>query len=549
MNGKTKEIKLGQIIDDREIRFNSIKIRQEALRENSERFAVYHIRCGGIKDRNKLTVRLMKEAWIESIRNAPLEKDERGRLDASIYLMFENSDTLREKLESIVSSMDVIDAGRPMKESLSTVDEKVALQLLLNSLHHREGDRINNAMGRCLQVQEYKDYHDEDKKGIHKEIVCLEYLFKNDSSLTSEDDQSIYLTVKVVTLTNIRESKYMAFKNGNTVDSYPQYVTDAYGIRSYDAENDRDAERYIERVTRYHEKNTVKFFHTGSPNILEDSRSAQVNRKIEMLNRRYPELDMRFETVRTSVFEPNGNTSNNKHNQRARELVEGCDIEYVNLAGEQYDKEFRDMKSHLGLKNRSSLDSFTEERVRVAFILHHELDYYDDLRKKAESDSERDSIIDPYGTYDGADCIQHISVERIQDIYSLSPKEADMRWKTFSENNIENMAVKLENHRRRMLLSDWPFRDPDGIPLEKDLKIAMRREDSDEDNYLMISLQPNGSFEIQELDESSEDYDLLDAMMADTSNIEAGIKDSDGNINLIWSTEIITIPETRPMAD
>lgn len=549
MSRNTKEIKLGQILDDREIRFNSIKIRPGALNEISERFDVYHIRCGNIKDRNKLTARLMKEAWIESIRNAPLEKVEGKRYDASIYLMFKTSETLAKNLRTIVSELKDVDAAKPIKESLATLDMKIALQLLINSLHHKEGDRINNVMGRCLQVQEYKDYRDNDKKGIHEEVVCLEYLFKTDFSLTFEDKQDTYLTVKVVTLTNIRDAKYMVFRNGMTVDSYPQYVTDAYGIRSYDVEKDGSAERYIEKVTRNHQKNTVKFFHTGSLNILDDSRSAQVNRKIEMLNRRYPELDIGFGTVRTSIFEPNGGTSNKKHSQLAKEIVERCDIEYVNLAGGQYDREFREMISHLGLKTHSSLDYFSEDRRKVAFVLHHSLGYIDNLRKKAKEDADNEAIIDPYGTYCSADCIQHIAVETIQYINSQNPNEAKMIWKTVMDNNIENVAVKLENHYGRMLMSSWPFMDLEGMPLEEGLKIAIRSDDTEDDEYLMASIHRDGSFEIQDLDECSEDYDLLDSMMTDSANVEVGIKDSEGNINLIWSTDIITIPVTDAMAD
>ena len=546
MKAKEKEIKLGQMLDARTIRFNFVRCAPDALSIIDRDFSVFRIRCIGYENRNHLSTQLRKQNWAWAVRNSPFEKNGDSEENVSAYVMCEKNPDRLQELEKIVSKMDSVNVGKPIRDSFPGIGLTVSLQLLANSFHHRNVERMNNVLGRFLQIYKYIDYNDEKKKGIHREIVCIEYLFRTLPSLVDPEKEDTFLTFKVVTLTNVRDCRFMKFSKNKCEANYPHFVEDKYGLRIADPKSDRNNEQFIEHTTVNHSKNVITFFHSGSKSVLEKSKSANINSMLQKMNDFYPGINLSLGTIDTEVFEPNGNISNVYHNKKARSLLEGCNVDLVNLAGDEYTDIFEELKSKLAIPKNTSLDKFANDVPKTAFVLIHEPEYYSELKIPDEYEKDLDK-----------DILQHITVEKIKEMKETAENDNDLAisWKVLAENNIENMAVKLENLCHKMLLTKWPMKNIPGENLVGDYAFAMRaREAESEDGepkFVFSIFHQDSTFEeISLLEEDNEKYwRLYEALYTDPVNIELAVQDPNGNINLVWKTDIVTIPLSEPMAD
>lgn len=548
MSSKKNGIKLGNSLDDRSIRFNVVITSEGSFDALGKEYQILKIRCKDYSKRNDLSVVLRKQDWILAVRNSSYDTYSDEDLRVSVFVFCRIAADNQSRLESIIKDMDNPDIGKPIYVPIPEVPPEVVLQLLANSLHHHDGDRINNVLGRCLEIVDYKDYGDENK-GIAKEIVCLEYLFRKLPSISMPNEEDVALTFGVVTLTNTREKNKIDFRKGKTVHSYPHFVKDRYGLRIADFSEDSNAEQYIERTTRYHEKNVITFFHSWSLDVLNESRSAHVNRILEKIKTYYPEMGLDLKRIDTRIFEPVGNTSNVYHNELARRIVETSNFDFINLAGDEYVPLFNDIVSQFSLTKRPSLDGFFEKPKEIRIVVIHNEEYY--------RDEER---FDEYLTPIDTDCIQHLTVESIEEGLADCRTDSDKEtfWKILVGNSLENIAVKLENQKKSMMMTKWPLCNIQNNPLKGDYTFAMRarelEDDSEEDPepvFVRLAVHSNGSIEdIAYLNEEDEDhYELFKAINVDPVNIELVVEDDSGNINQVWKTEYVTIPETEPMEE
>ena len=543
---KAKDVKLGTSVGIRSIRFNQVCLGCKDFGFLDKEYSLFRIHSTNHTERNRISAVLRKQDWVIAVRNTPYEDSADRTMITSVYAMCENSGDEGRKIAELVENLGSASIGKPVTEQFATTSAEVVLQLLANSLEHKNVERINNVLGRCLTVHKFNNYSDAELKKIHREIVCLEFLFRKLPSIETPGTEDIYLTNGVVTFTNLRDAKYIRFRKGKSPESYPHLVNDLFGLRMADSVEDKGKEQYIERVTGGHSKNLMKFFNSGSEQALDSTKSAYIDRFLKNLNDFYPDLKIGLKRIDSQVFEPTGNSSNIYHMEKARELVEKCSFRFVNLCEDDVDDIFDEVKKRFALKKRPSLDSFSEKPREIEFVLIHSHEYYED--QNAE---------DAYQKESSAECVQHVTVEKILDFIreAKSEKDLDTAWKLFAENCIENMAVKLENAEHKFLLTKWPQKDADCKEIDTKLTFCMRardaEEDEDEPRFVSYTVNHEGTFSEPRLldEENDDDYALIEAMMVDPVKIEVAIRNGSGNTNLIWSTDAITVPRADAMRE
>ena len=188
----------------------------------------------------------------------------------------------------------------------------------------------------------------------------------------------------------------------------------------------------------------------------------------------------------------------------------------------------------------------SKEKLNIRYI--HEKNYYEEkdflcgLSKEIGSRGKEDSCkeLDPYGMKAKGYAVQHITVEN----FSLKNKAAVM-------NIVKELCIKQDIHREKLSMinwadfafaEDWIF----GIVLEK--------------RYFFMTIHPDGSFDIQEMQRdlfSMNEYDAyMDYFSADEeyasgnySGVLGLIKDAKGNINLIKDTSVFSLPDFMSLGE
>ena len=182
----------------------------------------------------------------------------------------------------------------------------------------------------------------------------------------------------------------------------------------------------------------------------------------------------------------------------------------------------------------------SKEKLNIRYIhekdFYHEKDFSSGLSKEigSRSKAKHGKELDPYGTKAKGYAVQHITVEN----FSLKTKAAVM-------NIVKELCIKQDIQRGKLSMinwadfafaADWIF----GIVLEK--------------RYFFMTIHPDGSFDIQEMQRdlfSMNEYDAyMDYFSADKgyasgnySGVLGIIKDAKGNINLIKDTSIFSLPD------
>ena len=188
----------------------------------------------------------------------------------------------------------------------------------------------------------------------------------------------------------------------------------------------------------------------------------------------------------------------------------------------------------------------SKEKLNIRYI--HEKNYYEEkdflcgLSKEIGSRGKEDSCneLDPYGMKAKGYAVQHITVEN----FSLKSKAVVM-------NIVKELCIKQDIQKGKLSMinwadfaftADWIF----GIVLEK--------------RYFFMTIHPDGSFDIQEMQRdlfSMNEYDAyMDYFSADEeyasgnySGVLGLIKDAKGNINLIKDTSVFSLPDFMSLGE
>ena len=222
---------------------------------------------------------------------------------------------------------------------------------------------------------------------------------------------------------------------------------------------------------------------------------------------------------------------------------EKLNIRYIHEKNFYEEKGFYEKKNFLSGLSKEIGSRGEEDYYKLGnYVVKTELSNLQDSSLKVVPCKGRDSYakakpcndLDPYGTKAKGYAVQHITVEN----FSLKSKAAVM-------NIVKELCIKQDLQRGKLSMinwadfafsADWIF----GIVLEK--------------RYFFMTIHPDGSFDIQEMQRdlfSMNEYDAyMDYFSADKkyasgdySGVLGLIKDAKGNINLIKDTSIFSLPD------
>ncbi len=526
-----KPVSLGEAASNRrEIRTNMLEYRIDDAIDDYVNF--WRVRCNNWSVRSDICDFAIRSKYVFSVVNSAYRDSD----FMFLYIMTFKDPESDVFMGDMKTRFGTSAAFQPVVHN--AFPKRILLQLLINSMAYTRMDKVTNASGNLYAIHGFNMYEDNDT--IPREIVALEFRVIERESMESPEEDALYLKVSVVTFTNLRDKDKIDPGEGKTIESFPKYVLGDVGIRRYDPEFDIGKEVFIIRKAYDADKNVIQFFDAGSMDNLENTKVWQIDKVIGSIDKRLKEYaSIGLKTIDMDAFEPKGVSCYNYYHNRAIEITNSLPVYAVNRT--EGDNQFSELCSHLRDAGVNLVPSkgTNPDTVEIPFV--HERGYY-----------RKNGISDPH-TYSD-DCVrQHVTIETIDHIFRIkSPMFRKSRWKIVIGNVVENIAVKLENHDKEMHLSEWPLKDINGNKLSGTYtfatRIALKNEKGEEigEKFLSITVSDDGKFEYGELPEDSE---LIDVLSVDPANAKHAVMDPEGNINVIWTTDFLTIPDSEAMHD
>ena len=149
---------------------------------------------------------------------------------------------------------------------------------------------------------------------------------------------------------------------------------------------------------------------------------------------------------------------------------------------------------------------------------------------------------DPYTQY--GDCIvNHLTIENFMK--DSKKKRSNKSKEALIGTIIKELFIKDDLKNHRITIDDWGQRG-----YQKDITFATIYEEKDTKQYVVnkMIIHPNGNFDICCMNEAECRDDISNAIIESAEQlgkgkIEGAVMDGSGNINIICTTDIITVPE------
>ena len=210
---------------------------------------------------------------------------------------------------------------------------------------------------------------------------------------------------------------------------------------------------------------------------------------------------------------------------RIRELLKTLGIHIVDQIGDTYSEQFADNMRSL-LLQKYEISASVGKRIKkdaLNICVIHNVEYYE-------------GIHDPHdNTYDGV-AVQHVTLEDFAD-------NAEFAISTV----IHEVLIKNDLEAGRITLFDWKE-----LGLREDISFGTEAKFDEETKYFFMKVHPDGFFDIQEqeftlfeMNEYTDCVNIFEDAKTKGKTVKGLIRDSQGRINNIKDTGIITLPEAE----
>ncbi len=115
---------------------------------------------------------------------------------------------------------------------------------------------------------------------------------------------------------------------------------------------------------------------------------------------------------------------------------------------------------------------------------------------------------------------------------------------------IHEVLIKKDIKEGRISLFDWTK-----CGLDEDITFGIEDLEDDIEHFYIMTIHPDGTFIIKEqennlfeMNEYSDFYDIFETAKVSGETVKAVIRDTQGNINIIKDTGMITFPESEAIA-
>lgn len=430
----------------------------------------------------------------------------------SFFVLMEKDEKNRSILLEAIRQTD--DGGKLFMPSisLSDVDDRTILQLLLNSLGNAKNPllRINNLTGHlyCYNPTWLK----KDKEKINVEQV---------SSLEIYITKEMCLNAAVRTFTSEKCKDQIIFSPKRPYESYPKYVLSRFQTMARKPKDSKECE-FIQRQI-FHNKYNIPFLNIGKKKeTFDSSKMGVVLNVVQRFNAKFSGLaSLDFDEIPEYSSLERTRSCINEDKAIWTAALEGKKIRIIDLVNdksEDFCKKMQEVVESLcGIKPTIETKK-SKKDLNVCVVL--EKDKYKDIE-------------DPYSkNYDAT--VQHITMGG-----EFKNKKAQLK------SVLNELVIKHDVRNQKLSLYDWSK-----LGFSEDVSFGMKFELDDEHEkqmFCFMTIHPNGTFNLVKKDPTDLfDFDIYTKcteIFAGNDDVCGVIMDNKKNINVIKNTDWFTIPE------
>lgn len=438
-------------------------------------------------------------------------KFESGR--KMLLLMSKNLDNKR-KLKELLGEVTDGDKFSVLPVAISELKDHLLIQLLLNALGSYDSEflKCNNLTGHLYCFHPYWIKRGKEKKeDVIWQVPCLELNVA----------EKLYLNLAVRTFTSERLKKKITFTKRKFED-YPQYIFSANNTLRRKLKGEEETCFILRQLDD--RKTTLAFLEFQSLSKYEQSKMGVLNAIITIFNDKYEgicRLGFREEPIIERV--DYSKSVQRENIKRVKTVLDAKGIHIVDQINDTYSSMFCEDIRNL-LHTKYGIEATLGKRVaqdKLNIILIHNAEYYN-------------GVNDPHDkNYEGI-AVQHITFEDFSDSSEFAIATV-----------IHEVIIKKDLEEKKISLFDW-----EKLGFTQSVSFGMEAEMDDVKRYLIMTVRPDGTFEIKEqemtlfeINEYTEMIEIFEQARTDSEIVKGVIRFADGSMNVIKDTGLFTIPE------
>lgn len=397
---------------------------------------------------------------------------------------------------------------------ISELSDCTLLQLLLNNLSSYDSAflKFNNLTGHlyCFHPEWLKHGKEKNEDLIWK-VPCLEISVTKDYSLKMD----------VRTFTSERLKKKISFTKRKFED-YPKYVFAKDNTLRRRTAGDSEPAFIMRQIDGT--KTEIPFLDFQNSKKFELSKVGTLSRVIDSFNNKYGKLaHIECGYVEESNRIDYSKSCAKESTQKIKNYLTECGVHIVNQIDDSYSELFCEKLCEL-LNSKYECKASIGKRVKkdaLNIVVIHNAEYYE-------------GIEDPHDKeYQGV-AVQHVTLEDFFDNEEFAISTV-----------VHEVLIKKDLVDGKITLFDWS-----SLGLTEDISFGIETEIDEQSRYYFMQVHPDGTFAIKEqeftlfeMNEYMACVNIFEDAKARCETVKGVIRDSQGRINVIKDTGLITLPE------
>ena len=431
-------------------------------------------------------------------------------------MMMHKDDKNRFLIKELISGVEGGSKLSVAETKIQDVQDWTLLQLLLNALSSYDSNilKFNNLTGHlyCFHP-EWVKRGKEKKEDIVWKIPCMEFLVTRDYCIE----------MSVRTFTSERLKKKISFTKRKFED-YPKYVVSKDNTLRRRLADDVEPGFIMRQIDGT--KSEIPFLDFQNEKKFDQCKVGTLVKVIEAFNSKYAS----FASIECSYMPESKRIDYSKSaakedSARIQELLKSKGVHIVDQIGDTYAEQFVNNMCSL-LLQKYDINATVGKRIKkdaLNICVIHNAEYYEGVQ-------------DPHDKHSDGVAVQHVTLEDFAD-------NAEFAISTV----IHEVLIKNDLEVGRITLFDWKE-----LGLMEDISFGIEAKFDEEAKYFFMKIHPDGSFGIREqeftlfeMNEYTDCVNIFEDAKTKGETVKGLIRDSQGKINIIKDTGIITLPEAE----
>lgn len=430
------------------------------------------------------------------------------------YLLMLHDENNKAKLKKTIASVE--EGEKLFIEDVNVMElpDSFVLQLLLNALSSYDSEllKFNNLTGHlyCFHPEWIKHGKDKNKDVIWR-IPCLDVRVTTDCTLTMD----------VHTFSSVLLKKKITFKK-RKFEEYPQYIFSARNTLRRKLADDTEAGYIMRQIDGG--KTEIGFLDLKNSKKFAASKVGMLSGIVSTFNDKYEGIaHIDFKKIEVTKQIDYTRNAAKENVEIIAERLGNRSIHIVDLIGDSYSEMYCNNISEL-IRTKYGVEVSVGKRTKreaLNICVIHNAEYYN-------------GINDPHDRDYGNIAVQHITFEDFSDSSEFAISTV-----------IHELLIKQDIVDGKISLFNW-----EKLGFTEDISFGMAEEIEEYKRYFFMTIHADGTFEISEcelnlfeINEYSDCVEIFEDAKMKAENIKGIIRTSNGEINIIKDTGLITLPE------